>query len=49
MFETSEERVKWLKKGMILPVMEQLYLQSNGIVIIRGNICKECKKTNENI
>jgi len=38
MFETSEERIKWLKKGMELPVMEQLYLESNGIKVVRGNV-----------
>jgi len=38
MFETSEERIKWLKKGMIPPVMEQLYLESNGIKVVRGNV-----------
>jgi len=39
MFETSQERIKWLKKGMITPVMEQLFIESNGIKFVRGNVC----------
>ncbi len=40
MYETSEQRVSALKSGMELPVIEQLYIESNSIKVVRPNILK---------
>jgi hypothetical protein len=44
MFETTEERKKWLKNGMKIKKIEELYLISNGIGIVRWNLCSERMK-----
>ncbi len=40
MFENSAERIKWLKKGMLLPVIEQIYIETNSLKVIKSNILK---------
>jgi len=38
MFETSEQRIKSLKKGIVMPVIEQLYIETNCIKVRRDNV-----------
>lgn len=41
MFETSEERVKWLKNKRCVIDMEQLYIETNSMKVIRGNLLSD--------
>lgn len=43
MYETSAQRVGALKSGIELPVIEQLYIETNCIKVVRYNILKTDK------
>lgn len=42
MFEKSEERVEWLKKRMNIVDIEEQYIQTNGIKIVKDNVLMVC-------
>lgn len=43
MYETSTQRINALKSGIEPPVIEQIYLETNSIKVVRYNILKTGK------